>query len=555
MVHDAAAGAPARVLLVAADAGDAGLAEAFADAGSMPVLADLRERAAVVDTLAPRGLFVGAVWPTVMTGRDADHHRYYTWLALDEHGYGTHQTHPTEIDGEPFWTALDAAGRRCAVFDLPHTLAARTPAGFSGAVVSEWGCHDRHDGPASYPPGLLTELEAAAGGRHFGAGAPPGFDQFAPCDYLHRAGPHRRDDEAEALLADLLTGHARKRAASLALLDTGGWDLFVTVLGESHCVGHQLWAVHDEHHPRHDPALRHRLGDPVEAVYAAIDRTLGDHLARVDPDVAVYVLLSHGMGPHYDGTHLLDHLLLRIEQGARGAQPTGWRTRLAATAVDHAPAVVGDRLGAVAAPVLRRRIAAAPPGPPDPPVDPEGLLELDRSTRAWFVIPNNTVAGAIRINLAGREPAGVVDPAAYDEVCDLLTSRLAEVVDVDSGRRLVRQVVRVDHAMRRRDGDGLPDLLVEWDRTSLVERVWSPHVGTLVVPYTHWRTGDHHRGGRLYVVGPGIEPGRRRGPVSLAHLAPTVAAALGVPLAGVDGRPLPDLVPDPIPRAGAMVAS
>ena len=131
---DQMAALPARVLLLAADACDAEVADGFADRGLMPVLADLRERGAVVDTLAPRGLVVGAVWPTVMTGLDADRHRYYTWLAMDDDGYGTHQTTPLVMEGEPFWTALDAAGRRCAVFDVPHSLADRTAPNRPGAV-------------------------------------------------------------------------------------------------------------------------------------------------------------------------------------------------------------------------------------------------------------------------------------------------------------------------------------------------------------------------------------------------------------------------------------
>ncbi|MFN8039334.1 MAG: alkaline phosphatase family protein [Acidimicrobiales bacterium] len=541
---DHAGASPARVLLLAADACDAEVAAGFAEAGTMPVLAGLQERAAVVDTIAPRGLFVGAVWPTIMTGLDADRHRYYTWLALDEDGYGTHQTTPLVMQGEPFWTALDAAGRRCAVFDVPHSLADRTPDGFGGAVVSEWGCHDRHVGPASHPPELLAELEAVAGGSHFGAGATPGFDQHAPCDYLHRSQRHRSPDEVAALVDELRLGHARKREASLALLDRAGWDLFVSVFGETHCTGHQLWAQHDRDHPRHDAALRRRLGDPLEAMYRDVDETIGLHLRRAGDDAVAFVLLSHGMGPHHDGTHLLDHLLLRIEQADAGRLDTGWRTRLVGGVVDRAPDAVQDRVGAWAAPWLRRRLAAAPPEPADPPADAEGMLPIDRSRRSWFSIPNNTVTGAIRINVAGREPAGVVDPAEYDRACELISRRLREVVDVDTGRPLVTDVVRVDRAMRRRDGDGLPDLLVEWDHATLVERVWSPHLGTVVAPYEHWRTGDHHRRGRLFVVGPGIAAGRRRGPRSLAHLAPTLAAALGVRLADVDGRPQQDLLPE-----------
>jgi predicted AlkP superfamily phosphohydrolase/phosphomutase len=553
-------GAGPRVLVVAADAGDADLVDSWAEAGVLPTFARLRREAAVVDTLAPRGLFVGATWPTVATGLEADRHGYYTWLAVDPaaggDGYQTRQTDPTEMAGTPLWVTLDRAGRRCAVLDVPHIPLTAIPPEFRGSVLVEWGCHDRHHGPASHPPDLLDELETAAGGTHFGAAAPPGFDQFAPCDYLHRADWYRTAEEDDALLATVLEGHQRTRAASLALLDRGGWDLFWTVLGESHCVGHQLWSVHDPRHPAHDPARRRRLGDPLEAVYRQLDATLAAHLERADPDTTTFVLLSHGMGPHYDGTHLLDHLLVRLDprvEATDGAGP-GWRTRLAGSVLDRLPVGVASRVAPATAALVRRRMTSAPPAPPRPAVDHEGLLDRDRSTRSWFVIPNNTVAGAIRVNVAGRDPAGVVDPADYDDVCADLDRWLRQVLNVDTGAPAVTSVVRVDRAMRRHDGDGLPDLLVEWDRSAPIERVWSPRTGTVAVAYSHWRTGDHRRSGRLFVLGPGIGPGHHLGPVSLADLAPTVAAALGVTLPDVDGRALEWAVPEAPDRSGAAHA-
>ena len=48
-------------------------------------------------------------------------------------------------------------------------------------------------------------------------------------------------------------------------------------------------------------------------MYRALDRALGELLASVDDDTTVVVLLSHGMGPHYEGDHLLGEILQRLD--------------------------------------------------------------------------------------------------------------------------------------------------------------------------------------------------------------------------------------------------
>ena len=203
-----------------------------------------------------------------------------------------------------------------AVFDVPHTVVEE----LNGVMVVEWGCHDRHFGTKSWPPELAVELTDRHG-RHFGSMKPPDFDQFAPCDYAHRVGSRRTDEETILFFDAVHGGVELKRNASLELLDRGGWDFFLTVLGETHCVGHQFWHLHDPAHPGYDPALAQRFGgDPIRTVYSRIDAALGDHLARLGPEDTAYVLMPHGMTAHHDGAHLLDQVLLPPRLLARRSQ-------------------------------------------------------------------------------------------------------------------------------------------------------------------------------------------------------------------------------------------
>ncbi len=299
--------AATRVLYLALDACDPGTMVGLAEAGICPNIGRLLDDAAVVETVAPYGTFVGSTWKTVATGLEVGHHRYYNWVQLAEGQYDMRLTSPREALGPPFWETLSDRGRRIAVLDVPHS---DIPESFNGVLLKEWGCHDRHHGTASMPPEVLDELDGITGGHPYGSCPPPrDDDQFAPCDYTLRAGVHRTLDEQRQLFDLIVAGVEAKRRASLHLLEAGGWDLFLSVFGESHCVGHQLWHVHQEDHPRHDPAARRILGDPVLEVYQRLDAVVGDHLAQVDGDTTCYVHLSHGMQSHFDGDHLLDEVL------------------------------------------------------------------------------------------------------------------------------------------------------------------------------------------------------------------------------------------------------
>jgi predicted AlkP superfamily phosphohydrolase/phosphomutase len=514
-------------MVVALDAADPGLVRDFAAAGEMPTMARLLRDGAAVETLAPMGVFVGANWPALFTATAPDRHHFLCWEEIRGGTYDHVETDPTWVRGTPLWHHLSNAGRRVAVVDVPHAMAEPV----NGAMLLEWGCHDRHLGTKSWPPELAAEL-ADRHGEHYGSMA---FHrgQFAPCDYRHREGRERSADETAALFDDILRGVENKRRVSLDLLDRGGWDLFFTVSGESHCVGHQLWHLHEKGHPRHDPELAARIGgDPMRQVYRRLDRLVGDHLERLGPEDTAYVVMAHGMAAHHDGTHLLDQVLNRLEWGLDNPRGFGLGTRAAAEAARLVPPALRTRAFGRAAPFLRRH--ATSPGLDAIPA---------REARRWFLTPNNTVVGAVRLNLAGREPAGRIQPGDRRAALDWLSKRLGELVNLDTGGPVVRRCVVTDDVYRRSQGDSFGDLYVEWERDAPIERVWSPATGTVVVPYEHWRQGDHVREGLTLAVGPGIRAGKRRRVHSIPELGATIAAAAGVALPDADGSPIDSILP------------
>jgi predicted AlkP superfamily phosphohydrolase/phosphomutase len=160
------------------------------------------------------------------------------------------------------------------------------------------------------------------------------------------------------------------------------------------------------------------------------------------------------------------------------------------------------------------------------------------ATKRFFRAPNSSASGAIRINLRGREPRGRVSPGRdYDDVCARLSRELLALVNLETGRPAVREVVPTADLF---DGPALarmPDLFVEWDRDQPIRSLASPTIGRLDGYSPSPRPGDHIRDGFLIARGPSITPGRLDAPIESTDVAPTLCALLGVELAGT-GTPI-----------------
>jgi hypothetical protein len=81
-----------------------------------------------------------------------------------------------------------------------------------------------------------------------------------------------------------------------------------------------------------------------------------------------------------------------------------------------------------------------------------------------FAVPSNNMTGAIRINLRGREPEGVVEPGAeYEAFRREIAAALTVLENPETGRPAVRWVARVEELYEGPRLRDMPDLFVEWD--------------------------------------------------------------------------------------------
>ncbi|MEO8306255.1 MAG: alkaline phosphatase family protein [Betaproteobacteria bacterium] len=502
----------------------AGAHEHFLDwcrTGVLPNLQRLVAKGLVGRTRNVPAVFVQCTWPSFYTGTGPARQGVHCWEQLKAGTYETYRAYtPDLVRTTPFWDYLSAAGKRVAILDIPQS---RPSPHINGVQLVEWGAHDANHGFATSPASLAEEVLARFG-QH---------PQNGLCDA----------DRTPAQLAEfrdrLLRGIDGKLAVTRHFLAREDWDFFAQVFTEAHCIGHQAWHLHDRTHPRYNEADRALVGDPVRDVAVGIDRAIGEILADVDESTIVVVMAGHGMTAKYVPQFMLTDILLKlgVAKRASSAPPEplppslrrtldpiltwGWR---------HTPRAAHHLLEP-----LRHRARAMVETPTKIPLDP--------AAGKCFVVNNNSTHGGIRVNLVGREPEGKVLPGAeYEAFVEELSRDLLDLVNVDTGRRIVNRVIRRTDLYRGDATEHFPDLFVEWVGAEPVRAIRSARIGRIDREYSYCRTGEHVQAGVFIASGPGIPHGRLDREVSVLDFAPTFCEALGVDCDQFDGIAIPEIV-------------
>jgi predicted AlkP superfamily phosphohydrolase/phosphomutase len=277
------------------------------------------------------------------------------------------------------------------------------------------------------------------------------------------------------------------------VLDHNTWDVLLTVVAETHCVGHQCWHFHDPTHPEYASAPRALVGDPLVRMYEEADRHLGALLKTAEPPTTVVVFSILGMGPNYRVCPLVEEVLERLN----------------ASLPVHRPFMHFPR-------TMRRKGTAR---------------------RRFFEVEVDFPATGIRINLQGREPQGQVAIGdEYEAVVRELEQGFRDLVDGTHGGPAVLDVIRTSAMYPGDRWDSFADLIVVWRRDHTVTEVYSERLGHIKGTEQLDRSGNHRPGGWFIAVGPGFEELDVSEPARLVDLTATIGTAVGVPLENIDGH-------------------
>jgi predicted AlkP superfamily phosphohydrolase/phosphomutase len=277
--------------------------------------------------------------------------------------------------------------------------------------------------------------------------------------------PDFRSKDKDRVRHDAL--HITEKRFDLAedLLTTHPWDLFFMVEMGTDRIQHAFW----------------RSPDAVLDYYRAVDERLGQLLRLVDDDTVFLVVSDHGAKSMNGCVHVNEWL-----------RRHGYLT-------------------------LHSEPSAPTPLTPD-------LVDWKR-TVAWA---DGGYYARVYMNVAGREPDGVVGPSEYKAVRDELSARLAELGVAHKPEELYGSVTGV-----------APDLLAYFGDLHLRA---SALVGTGDLYSRDNDTGpdeaNHDHDGIYILAADGIQAGRRA-TRDIRNVAPTILSLLDEPIpAEMEGSPL-----------------
>jgi predicted AlkP superfamily phosphohydrolase/phosphomutase len=239
-------------------------------------------------------------------------------------------------------------------------------------------------------------------------------------------------------------------------------------------------------------AYERDLAAQIAPIYERLDAILGDLVAAAGPDANVLLVSDHGFHEYRAGFNLHAWLL-----------ETGWSVR-------------------------RDKVKRFAIDPNEPLVRRERDLvrqlrnELDwHTTRAYSYVTEGN-CGAIRLNLAGREPEGIVAPEEAPSELARLAAELEQARDAQ-GRPVVRRVWQASELYPGSRREALPDLVFALDPEL---QVFSYPEETSVVGEYVRPVPDHDLWGVLVAAGPSVArgaPGFPR-PDAADDLGPFLAA-------------------------------
>ena len=467
-----------RVLLIGWDGADWRILDPMLEAGILPNLQALIDRGAkgVLKSTVPNHSW--AAWPSFLTGMDPANHGVYD---IFERRFDTQKQLPVtylSMKEKTFLPDLTAAGTTTLMTNVPLTFPAPKIKGklIAGGVLPKGR-------PYTHPVELADELEAA--------GKPFPINGMSWTTYFNRP---------DAFLDEALQVTKARVDSNEHLLETTDWDFASLVYVATDRVQHCLAKYVSPDHPNFAQLTKEPIAEKIRDVYRLLDDALGQHLAHANDDDLVLFISDHGFQSCTRALHM-DKLLgklgfLKFSASNALFGPMQWgKVRAVARKVY-------DVLG------LHGKVSLPQP--------------VNWKQTLAYTSVRSTGEG-VSINLAGREPEGIVDPADFEKTRDRVMEALSEFKDPASGTKPVARIFKREEVFNGRFVDTAPDIIMEPAHGYSLTHAKSP------IEDADWLSGDHRMDGVVAAAGPHVSSNAFAEPARLIDIAPTVLAALQVP--------------------------
>jgi predicted AlkP superfamily phosphohydrolase/phosphomutase len=496
-----------RVLVIGIDGGTFDLIRPWADRGDLPNLGRLMAggvHAPLESTLPP---VTAPAWATFATGSNPGKHGVFDFIR--PMGGQFEMVNSSSIRTPTLWQILSESGRKVGVVNVPVTY---PPTPVDGFVVG--GMLSPASGEFAYPADLLARYE----------GQLPPY-RIAP-RIQYKAG---NEEEFGNDLLDLVD---RRGEYALRLMADHAHDFLMFHFQATDVGQHALWKFVDPNHHDHEPRAAARYGPILAGLYRHVDEAIGRMVERLEDDTTVIVMSDHGFGPLHNVVNLnlflLDRGLLRLKRGAWTRLKAGlFRAGLTPASVWH----LVERAG------LQNYVWQVSKSARNKVV--HRFLSFDDVDWSRTLAYSIGHVGQVYVNLAGREPDGVVAPGEYEEVRRRVSDTLQELCHPETGKPMVTRVVPGDHVVHGPFAHRGPDLHIVLDDYRAIAFPLFATDSHVVTRQIRGDSGCHRLHGILVAWGANVRQGAGIDDPHIVDLAPTILHLLGLPVPEeMDGRVL-----------------
>lgn len=498
-----------KLLIIGLDGATFDLIKPWQEAGHLPNLAALMARGAYRDLASTLPPVTSPAWPTFMTGCNPGKHGVFDFIQPSGSDFSL--VNASKIKQPTIWQRLSDAGLRVGVLNVPVTY---PPSPLNGFMIS--GILSPKGGEICYPADLIDRYEERLGPY-----------RLAP-DIQYKNGI---EEEYIDDIQDLIRAHGEW---ALTLMSEEAWDVLMVHFIALDIMMHAMWRFSDPIHPRYEPSP---YQNAIRDGYQLVDEYIGRMLNQLPEETTVLVMSDHGFGPLHSIVNLN---LFLMQKGLLKLKRDPW-TQLKSFAF---------RLGLTPANIYRLLERA----------DLQNIAtRVSKDTRNRVVGKflsfdsvdwSNTVAysmghvGQIYLNIAGREPFGIVKQSEIPSVRRQVVDALQELRDAD-GRPLISKIVaREETYFGPFEGQG-PDLHLVIDNYRMIAFPLFATDGKIITKQIRGDSGCHRREGVFIASGHGIRQAGSVDEADILDLAPTIMHLLGQPVPrSMDGRVLEEIFTD-----------
>ena len=509
---------PNKVFVIGLDGATLDLIRPWASEGKLPHLAQIMATGAFGKLRSTIHPLTAPAWTSFMTGKNPGKHGIFDFISLSPNSYNIRYNNALSRRSASLWKILSQADKKVISVNVPFTF---PPEEVNGILISGL------DTPSTkslftYPPDVADDIK-----RHVG-------------EYVIMA---QYRNSRRAYVSEIFRMIDSREATVKYLMDKEPWDFFMVVFSATDVVQHTFWKYMDKSHPQHVAQEAAEFEDVIYRVYQRMDQVIGRLLARLDDQTTLMIMSDHGFGPLRKAVYLNKWLeqenLLQPAARSNSVRGPGHALKgILGRCKKNLPRELKD-VAIRFLPGLKARINSYLVG-----------SHIDWSRTQAFSFG---VHGSIFINLAGRQPNGIVRPGKdYDAVRAEIIDKLNRLTDPETGERVVERVYRREELYHGDCVDLAPDLLIEWkDYAYTAQQDYGEGVNSVFQTRSKFEfsekehNGSHRLDGVLMMCGGPTERGVELHGCHIVDLAPTILHLMGTGIPeDMDGKVLTSAMAD-----------